>query len=143
MHTHLIFSTKDRAPLLFDEVRDPLHAYVAGILKEIGCHAVIINSMADHVHVLFNLGRVNGISHVVEAVKTGASKWLKTRDPRLAKFAWQSGYASFAVSESNLESVREYVANQAEHHRERSFQDEYRAFLKRHGIAFDERYVWD
>jgi putative transposase len=143
LHVHLIFSTKERASFLFEEVRDPLHAYMAGILKEIGCYAVIINSMADHINLLFNLGRTNSISQVVEAVKTGSSKWLKTRDPRLAGFAWQAGYASFAVSESNLASVREYVANQAEHHRQRSFQDEYRAFLKRHGVAFDEKYVWD
>jgi putative transposase len=142
-HTHLIFSTKDRAPFLFEEIRTPLHAYVAGILQEIGCYTVIINSVADHTHLLFNLGRTVAISQVVESVKTGSSKWLKTRDPNLADFAWQSGYASFAASVSNLEIVREYVADQAEHHRERSFQDEYRAFLKKHGVSFDERYVWD
>jgi REP element-mobilizing transposase RayT len=112
-------------------------------MQEIGCHPIIINSMDDHIHLLFDLGRTVAVSQVVEAVKTGSSKWLKPRDPKLARFAWQSGYAAFAVSESNLAEVREYIRNQAEHHRARSFQDEFRAFLERHRVAFDEKYVWD
>jgi len=142
LHVHLIFSTKDRAPFLIEDIRAPLHGYLAGILQEIACHPIIINSMDDHIHLLFDLGRTVSISQVVEAVKTGSSKWLKTRDPGLAQFAWQSGYAAFAVSESNLTEVCEYIRNQVEHHRTRSFQDEFRAFLGRHRMAFDEKYVW-
>jgi REP element-mobilizing transposase RayT len=143
LHVHLIFSTKDRAPALIEDVRSALHGFLAGVLQEIGCHPIIINSMEDHVHLLFDLGRTVAISQVVEAVKTGSSKWLKTRNPRLARFAWQSGYGAFAVSESSLGEVRDYISRQAEHHRARSFQDEFRAFLGRHRVAFDERYVWD
>ena len=91
LHVHLIFSTKDRTPFLIENVRSDLHGYVAGILKETNCHPIIINSMEDHIHLLFDLGRTVAISKVVEASKTGSSKWLKTRDPKLAQFAWQSG----------------------------------------------------
>jgi REP element-mobilizing transposase RayT len=143
LHVHLIFSTKDRAPFLLEGIRGDLHAYLSGILEEIGCHVVLVNSMEDHVHVLFNLGRTVAISQAVEALKTGSSKWLKPRDPKLARFAWQAGYAAFAVSESNLAAVREYISNQAEHHRKKSFQDEIRAFLDRHRVTYEEKYVWD
>ena len=138
LHVHLIFSTKDRTPFLGENVREPLHGYLAGVLKEIECHPIIINSMPDHIHLLFDLARTIAISRVVEALKTGSSKWLKTRDAKLAHFAWQSGYGAFAVSESNVTAVREYIRDQAEHHRARSFQDEFRAFLERHSLAYDE-----
>ncbi len=143
LHVHLIFSTKDRTPFLVENVRVDLHGYMAGILKEIDCHPIIINSMEDHIHLLFDLGRTVAMSRAVEAVKTGSSKWLKTRAPKLAHFAWQSGYGAFAVSESSVLAVHDYICGQAEHHRTRSFQDEFRAFLERHGLAFDEKYVWD
>jgi REP element-mobilizing transposase RayT len=143
LHIHLIFSTKDRAPFLIENVRADLHGYLAGILKEIDCHPIIINSREDHIHLLFDLSRTVAISRAVEAVKTGSSKWLKTRDPKLAHFAWQSGYGAFAVSESNVLAVHDYIRDQAEHHRTRSFQNEFRAFLERHRLAFDEKYVWD
>jgi putative transposase len=119
LHVHLIFSTKDRFPFLFEEIRAPLHGYLSGILKKIGCHPIIINSTEDHAHLLFNLGRTIAISEVVEAVKTGSSKWLKGRDPKLARFAWQAGYGAFAVSESNLTAVHAYINDQAEHHRKK------------------------
>jgi putative transposase len=89
------------------------------------------------------LGRTVSISQAVEEVKTTSSKWLKMQAPELTHFAWQSGYGGFAVSESNIDTVREYIANQREHHRVKSFEEEYRAFLRKHNIAFDERYVWD
>ena len=143
LHVHLIFSTKDRRPFLTEDVREALHGYLAGVLKEIECHPIIIKSMEDHIHLLFDLGRTVAISRVGEALKTGSSKWLKTRGPNLAHFAWQSGYAAFAVSESNVGAVRDYIRAQAELHRTRSFQDEFRAFLERHRLAYDEKYVWD
>jgi len=143
LHVHLIFSTKDREPLLDDTVRDSLHRYMASVLKNLGCPAVLINSVADHVHILFELGRTVAVSTAVEEVKKTSSKWLKTQGDGFAGFAWQAGYGAFAVSESNIQAVREYVASQQEHHRKKSFQEEYRAFLERNRVVFDERYVWD
>jgi REP element-mobilizing transposase RayT len=99
--------------------------------------------MPDHVHILFELGRTVAVSAAVEEVKTSSSKWLKTQGPEFSRFAWQAGYGAFSVSESNVTAVRDYIANQAEQHRVKSFPDEYRTFLARHGVAFDERYVWD
>jgi REP element-mobilizing transposase RayT len=99
--------------------------------------------MEDHVHILIDLARTVTVSQALEDVKKSSSKWLKTQGAEFAEFAWQAGYGAFAVSESNVSVVHDYIANQKEHHKQRSFQDEYRTFLKRHRVAFDERYVWD
>lgn len=143
LHIHLIFSTKNRERIISDRVRDSLHAYMATVLQNIGCPPVLINSVEDHVHVLFELARTVAVSAAVEEVKKASSKWIKTQGAEFAGFAWQAGYGAFAVSESNVPAVREYIAGQQEHHRKKSFQEEYRAFLERHRVAFDERYVWD
>jgi len=143
LHIHLVFSTKNREPLLADSVRNPLHAYMATVLQNLNCHPVLINSVEDHIHLLFDLARTVSVSQAVEDVKKASSKWIKTQGTPFAKFAWQSGYGAFAVSESKVETVREYIADQREHHRTKTFQEEYRKFLKRHRIAFDEKYVWD
>ena len=143
LHVHLVFSTKNREPIITDSVRGSLHAYMATVLQNLGCHPVLINSIEDHIHLLFELARTVSVSQAVEDVKKSSSKWIKEQRPEFRAFAWQSGYGVFAVSESNVEAVREYIANQREHHRKKTFQDEYRAFLKRHNVAFDERYVWD
>jgi REP element-mobilizing transposase RayT len=143
VHLHLIFSTKNRQALLLENIRLDLHAYMATVLNHLGCRALLINSMDDHVHLLFDLGRTVSISAAVEEVKKSSSKWMKTKGELFSQFAWQAGYGAFAVSESNVAEVRAYIANQTEHHRQRSFQEEYRSFLERHGLAYDERYVWD
>jgi len=143
LHIHLIFSTKNRERIISDRVRDSLHAYMATVLQNIGCPSVLINSVEDHVHVLFELARTVAVSAAVEEVKKASSKWIKTQGAEFAGFAWQAGYGAFAVSESNVPAVREYIAGQQQHHRKKSFQEEYRAFLERHRGAFDERYVWD
>jgi REP element-mobilizing transposase RayT len=143
MDIHLVFSTKNRVSMLRDPIRQSIHRYMATVLQNLGCPSALINSVDDHVHILFDLGRTVAISQAVEEVKTTSSKWIKTQDPQYAAFSWQSGYGAFAVSASNCDVVRQYIANQPEHHRKKTFQDEYRSFLKRHQIAFDERYVWD
>ena len=143
LHIHLVFSTKNRERIITDDVRSPLHAYMATVLQNLGCAPVLINSVEDHAHLLFDLARTVSISQVVEEVKKSSSKWIKTQGQEFAGFAWQAGYGAFAVSESNVETVRAYIANQREHHRTKTFQEEYRAFLERHNVAFDESYVWD
>ena len=143
LHIHLVFSTKNRETLIADLVRDSLHRYMASVLQNLGCAPVLINSVEDHAHLLFDLARTVSISQVVEEVKKSSSKWIKTQGQEFARFAWQAGYGAFAVSESNVGTVRTYIANQREHHRTKTFQEEYRAFLERHNVTFDERYVWD
>lgn len=143
LHIHLVFSTKNREALLSDSIRDALHAYMAKVLHNQGCPAVLVNSVEDHVHILFELGRTVAVSKAVEEVKKASSKWLKTQGTEFAHFAWQAGYGAFAVSASNVPAVRKYIAEQRAHHQKKPFQEEYRAFLERHDIPFDERYVWD
>jgi len=143
LHIHLVFSTKNRERFLTDAMRDSLHAYMATALQNLGCAPVLINSEEDHVHILFELARTVSVSQAVEDVKKSSSRWIKTQGQEFAGFAWQAGYGAFAVSESNVETVRHYIAGQREHHRVKSFQEEYRAFLEKHRVAFDERYVWD
>lgn len=140
---HLVFSTKYRARVLTDSVRPHLHAYMATVLRNLACPAVLINSVEDHAHLLFELARTVPVAKAVEDVKKTSSKWIKTQGATFAGFAWQSGYGAFAVSESGVPAVRDYIARQREHHRIRTFQNEYRTLLERHGVAFDERYVWD
>src|SRR6185295_10187539 len=140
LHVHLIFSTKNREPFLRDTVRDSLHRYMATVMQNFECPPVLINSVADHVHILFELGRTVAVSDAVEEVKKTSSKWIKTQGNEFAGFAWQAGYGAFAVSESNVDAVREYIAGQQEHHLGKSFQEEYRAFLERHRVTFDEKY---
>ncbi len=139
---HLIFSTKDRAPLLRSGIRAELHGYMAGILKHWESPAIIIGSVEDHVHALFGLSKNHALSKVVEEVKRGSSKWIKTRGKEMAYFSWQNGYAAFSVSPSLVDSVYQYISNQEKHHRKITFQEEFREFCRRHGVEFDERYVW-
>ena len=143
LHVQLVFSTKHRERILTDGGRPALPAYMATGLQNFGGPPLLINSVADHVHILFELGRTVAVSAAVEEVKTTSAKWIKTQGAEFATFAWQAGYGAFSVSESNVATVRDDIANQAEHHRVKSFQEEYRAFLAKHGVTFDERYVWD
>jgi putative transposase len=116
---------------------------MATVLDGFGCPRVLINSVDDHVHVLFELGRTVAISSVVEEVKTTSSRWLKTQGEEFAAFRWQAGYGAFAVSASNVLAVREYIAGQREHHKMQSFPDEYRTVAEQHGVALDEKHAWD
>jgi len=140
---HLVFSTKHRERVLSDDVREELHRYIAGIPKNHESPAILINSVEDHIHILFSQSRNCSLADLVEEVKKGSSKWLKTKGRAFARFHWQNGYGAFSVSQSNVKQVKEYIQNQQEHHKRQSFQDEFLAFLKRHEIEYDERYVWD
>jgi putative transposase len=140
---HLIFSTKHREPLITAKVELALHAYMAGILRQKQCPALTIGGMPDHVHVLFLLARTRSVSEVVEDLKKDSSKWIKTLGPPFREFYWQAGYGAFSIGQSSVEEARRYIDVQKEHHKIRTFQDEYRAFLRKYGVEYDERYVWD
>jgi len=140
---HLVFSTKNREPILDDGLRLELHSYLGGILAHHDGTLLRAGSVADHVHLLVAHPRTISPADLVREIKTGSSKWIKTKAPRYASFHWQGGYGIFSVSPSNRAEVEAYLARQAEHHRTVTFQDEYRQLLHRHGIEYDERYVWD
>ena len=140
---HLVFSTKNREPVITPEIRTELHPYLAGTLDKIDCPSLRVGGVADHVHLFFGLSRTRTIAEVVETVKTSSSKWLKSKGPEFSGFHWQSGYGAFSVSQSDADTVVNYVANQESHHRKMTFQDEYRKLLERYRINYDETYVWD
>jgi putative transposase len=140
---HLIFSTKNREPFLGLDLQAELHPYLSGVLDNAGCPSIQVGGVEDHVHLLFGLSRTLTVAQVVENVKTSSSKWIKTQGASLGHFYWQAGYGAFSVSQSNAAAVVRYIQNQAEHHRRESFQDEYRKFLQRYQIPYDEKYVWD
>jgi putative transposase len=141
---HTVFSTKDRRPFLRnDALRDELHGYIGGILTNLDCQPILVGGVEDHVHILSTLSRTCQAAEMVKEVKRGSSLWIKTKDPRLKQFAWQSGYGIFSIGFSQLAAVRSYIARQEEHHRQVSFQDEFRMLLSKYNIDFDERYVWD
>ncbi|HOD83422.1 MAG: Transposase IS200 like protein [Planctomycetes bacterium ADurb.Bin126] len=140
---HVIFSTKHRRPFLTPSVAAEMGAYLGGMLREIGCPAIQIKCVSDHAHILCSLGRRVEIAELVEKVKTRTSKWVKTRSPDLAEFYWQAGYGAFSVSASNVDEVRAYILRQEEHHRQRTFQEEFILFLKKHNVEYDERFVWE
>jgi len=141
---HVVFSTKERRPLLRNRAfREEMHHYIGGILNGIECPPVIVGGVEDHVHLLCVLSRTCAPADMVKEVKRGSSLWIKTRAPEFADFAWQSGYGVFSIGYSQMEDVRGYIASQEQHHRKLTFQDEFRQLLKRYEVAFDEAYVWD
>ncbi len=140
---HLVFSTKGRVPALEPSIRPPLHAYLATVARNADCLCYRVGGVADHVHLAIRISRTLTIAQLVEELKTSSSKWLKAQSSGWTHFAWQNGYGAFSVSPSDLDVLTNYIDSQEEHHRTRTFQEEYRAFLKRYGVEFDERYLWD
>ncbi len=145
IYLHIVFSTKHRMPFLKDrEVREAMHAYLAGICKKSGSPALRIGGTEDHVHIACRFSRRHVVADLLRKLKEGSSKWVKGRAaPALADFYWQRGYGAFSVSPGHLPALIDYIANQEEHHRKESFQGEYRRLLKKYDVAYDERYVWD
>ena len=144
VYIHLAFSTKERRTFLRDKtVRDALHAYLGGISKQLECPPIRIGGVEDHVHILARFGRTITQAEWVKELKRVSNLWLKQQGREWGNFQWQGGYAAFSVSQSNLAQVTEYIANQEEHHRQQTFQDEFRALLRKYDVEFDERYMWD
>lgn len=140
---HIVFSTKNREPLIRPAIENELYAYMASICNEYRCHAHKIGGVANHVHIACNLARTIAVSDLLEEVKKSSSKWIKTKGNAYQKFFWQNGYGAFSFGMSQLPTVIKYIENQREHHRQKTFQEEYREFLKKYKIEYDEKYVWD
>ena len=144
IYLHIVFSTKHRQPWLADkQIREQIHAYMAGICKNLKSPALIIGGVADHVHLLTRFSKNTSVADFLRDLKRSSSSWIKTLSPRMASFHWQAGYGAFSISPSHVEDVRHYIANQEEHHRRESFQDEFRRLCRKYGVDIDERYVWD
>jgi len=140
---HIIFSTKDRFPFLADsDTRSQMHAYMATVFKEYDSPCLLVGGVADHVHTLCFLSRNYAISEIIKKAKQNSSKWIKTNGGIYTKFHWQKGYGGFSMSQSQVAQVKNYILNQTNHHRRVTFQDEFRKFLKRYEVPYNERYVW-
>jgi REP element-mobilizing transposase RayT len=141
LYCHLIFSTKDRQPLILDAWRERLHAYLGGVIRAEGAVPHAVGGTIDHVHVLIGLRATHRLADLVREVKSTSSQWIhETLGVR--RFSWQEGYGAFSVSPGDLEQVRKYIEDQADHHRKASFQEEYVEFLLRNGVQYDPRYLW-
>jgi putative transposase len=139
---HIIFSTKDREPLITNEYQERLYEYIGGIIRAQGGIPLAINGVADHVHILAKLRQDKALSDLIRDFKANASSWMHNIFPEQKDFAWQNGYAAFTVSASQIPEVSRYIANQEQHHQKRSFRDEFIAFLQANEIEFDEKYLW-
>ncbi|MFP4283398.1 MAG: IS200/IS605 family transposase [Opitutales bacterium] len=140
---HLVWSTKDRHPWLARGIREDAHAFLAGVARQCNCQAYRVGGVEDHVHLAIRLSRTLSVAELVKEVKTASSRWLKTQDASFQNFAWQQGYGAFSLGVSQKAALLTYIDRQPEHHLTRTFQDEYRDFLRKTGITYDERYVWD
>ena len=138
-----MFSTKYRQPLITDDIEGELHAYLGGICKKLECHPLKVGGYTDHIHILCMLSRKITLMKLLEEIKSHSSKWVKTKGDNFKDFYWQNGYGAFSVKPSEVDVVIRYIANQKEHHSKKTFQNEYKAYLKKYDVEFDERYVWD
>ena len=144
MYLHLVFSTKDRRPLLSDKrLRTRIHAYLAGTCKNLQAASLQVGGVEDHVHICCRLAKTLAVADLVKELKRESSKWLKTQDRSLRRFYWQSGYGAFSVSPSHVDPLVEYIKNQGDHHKKETFQDECRRLCEKYGVELNERYVWD
>lgn len=143
IYTHIIFSTKHRKNLIDDNIENDLYNYIGGICKELECNPIQVGGYKNHIHLLCLLSRKIPLMALVQEIKQGSSKWIKTINERYSDFFWQEGYGAFSVSPKNVDKVIDYIQNQHEHHQKLSFKDEYKKFLKNYGVDYDERYMWD
>jgi putative transposase len=140
---HVIFSTKDRLPYLHQDRRDEIFDYLGGILRNLGCESLCVGGVTNHVHVVLRLSVTLTLAEVVGKLKGNSSKWIHEQRILPRAFSWQKGYAAFSVSESRIQEVLQYVANQESHHRRVTFHEEVIAFLRQNRISFDETSLWD
>jgi REP element-mobilizing transposase RayT len=142
-YIHIIFSTKQRQPLIPIRFESEIHRYLSGTCERLECNPVIAGGCSDHVHILCLLSKKIPLVSLVGQLKAYSSKWIKTKDESLKNFYWQDGYGAFSVNPSEIDTVKTYIKDQHNHHQKKTFQDEYRIFLKKYNVEYDERYVWD
>ncbi len=142
-YLHITFSTKNRVDFIDESIQVELFKYIGGICKNNECNPLIVGGHYDHVHILCLLSQKIALMKFIEEIKSHSSKWIKTKGENYANFYWQNGYGSFSVNPTETDVVKKYILNQAEHHKKVTFQDEYRAFLRKYNVEYDERYVWD
>ena len=142
-YIHIVFSTKYRESLIHPPVEEELHSYLGGICNKLECQVIKVGGYTDHIHILCMLSKKISLMKLMEELKSHSSKWIKTQGKGYENYYWQDGYGAFSVNPSEVETVIAYIANQHKHHRKKTFQEEYRAFLKKYNVEYNEQYVWD
>jgi putative transposase len=142
LNYHIVFSTKDRLPLLIPQIQERVYKYMGGIVRDLDGTVLAAGGIADHVHLLCRLRTSVSLAEVMRQIKGSSSRWINEELKPGLKFAWQSGYSAFAVSQSHVKQVERYIAGQEEHHRKRGFKEEMIDFLEQHGIEYDEKHLW-
>ena len=139
---HIVFSTKNRTPVLAKPVQLGLYPYMVGIAETIRCKILSVGGIDDHVHILISLAKTISVADMVQEIKRGSSRWITRSIPELSDFSWQAGYGTFSIGQSQVATVAKYIESQKKHHQKMTFQEEYIAFLKKYGIDYDEKYLW-
>ncbi|HKJ40794.1 MAG TPA: IS200/IS605 family transposase [Sunxiuqinia sp.] len=142
-YLHITYSTKDRYPFIDESIENELYNYLGGICKNLECNPIIVGGNRDHVHILCLLSQKVALMNLIEELKSHSSKWIKTKGNIYQKFYWQKGYGAFSVNPTETDVVKDYILHQKEHHRAKTYQEEYLAFLIKYRVEFDERYLWD
>jgi REP element-mobilizing transposase RayT len=143
LHYHLVFSTKHREPTITPDIRPRLWDYLGGIVRGENGISHQIGGTEDHVHLLVTLRQDQALADFMRKLKANSSGWVHDTFPNAANFRWQTGYGAFTVSHSARGKVKTYIVNQEEHHKKRTYKEEFRKLLDRHGIAYNEEYLWD
>ena len=142
-YLHIIFSTQHRQPLIDARIETELHHYLGGICKNMECQPLIVGGHTDHIHILCMLSKKITLISFMKELKANSSKWIKAKGEVYQDFFWQDGYGAFSVDPAQTEAVKTYISNQHQHHQKVDFKDEYRGFLKKYDVEYDERYVWE
>lgn len=142
IYVHLLFHKKSSSSDIDKSIRQELYPYMIAIMKTNNSPVLAINGTEDHVHMLFSLSKNVALSKIIEDVKKKSSKWIKTKNEQYHTFYWQSGYGAFSIGRSGVKAAQHYIFNQEQHHKKKSFQEEYKAILKKYEVDYDERYLW-
>ncbi|MEZ5007171.1 MAG: IS200/IS605 family transposase [Chitinophagales bacterium] len=142
-YIHIVFSTKHREPLIHAPIEAELHSYLGGICNNLECQVIKVGGYTDHIHILCMLSKKIALMKLMEVLKSNSSKWIKSKGEAYSNFYWQNGYGAFSVNPSEINAVIAYIANQHEHHNNKTFQEEYRTILNKYNVAYDEQFVWD
>jgi len=142
-YIHIVFSTKYREPLIHPPIEAELHSYLGGICNKLDCQVIKVGGYTDHIHILCMLSKKIALMKLLEELKSHSSKWIKTKGDKYHNFYWQNGYGVFSVKPSEIDTVAAYITNQHEHHSKQTFQDEYRFFLEKYYVEYNDKYVWD
>ncbi len=143
MYVHIVFSTKYRSKILTPDIQPELFSYLGGICNKLDCIPIKIGGYLDHVHILCIFSKKTTLIHLLQEIKTGSSKWIKTKGEKFSDFHWQDGYGAFSVNPSQIKIVSDYISNQMTHHSKVPFEDEYRTFLTKYKVEYNEKFVWD